>query len=329
MKSLMLWCLTALLMAPGPVIAQKIEFVDLMRFQNEPETNHLQDTCLVYEWEATLANDPGHSSTGGAPSAWTIEYASFRDACQRRLNLGYKYGIIDIESLPHGSEFKRVEYVREAQAATGPAMKWAWYNPNTADARFVDGNKSYFQSVRAGHPWGHQAVIRASDFVFVSMYFSAADYDAGNADHWWSLNKPRLQIIRLTAGRKKVWVNLSPHPFDMGRDPATGRWYHVPGSPVRQAVELLRSQGVQRISMWSSDGANPEEFNPDWPWAIEYQEILNDYSTVRFPQPHPLPLPAMVNLDTGAILETRDEMFFNPGSPDIQPRIFEAPENRD
>jgi|GEM_PF-3740939 len=239
----------------GPII------FDAMTFRGKPNLGLSQELTFIYEWEATLRDEGQRLAAAGsnkAPSARTIEPDSFKRTVQS--HAGFKYIVIDIESLHPNEDPIAIRYVELAKAAA-PNSKVTWWN---LGPRYVvkPRHRPFDQKKWQAEFDKRKALVEASDFCILGSYFRSDD----TVETWQARQVPRIAEARRLYGAKPIFVTLAPHYFDKGRP-----WPFVSGKLLGEAMDIIAEQQVDGIVLWSYEGARkiqPWNEHHDWVRAV-------------------------------------------------------------
>lgn len=235
---------------------------DAMTFIGKPDLGLSQQMKFIYEWESTLRDEGERLALAGSsetPSARTIEPYFFGRAIQ--LRGGFKYVVIDIESLDSSEDATAISYVELAKRAASSSNVAMWnVGPrNVTKSRFRKFNHKQWQLEFETR----KALVDTNDFSILGFYFKSDD----SIDTWKSRHIPRISEARRLCGDKPLFVTIAPHYFDRGKP-----WPFVAGNLFGEALDALSDQNVDGIVLWSFEGTGQlQTWDRDWAWVSELQ----------------------------------------------------------
>lgn len=278
MHKSLFFALTAVLglLSPSEPSAQDREapvIFDVMTFENKPDLGLSHDLTFLYAWEATLHDEEMAIAKTGIkkePSAQTIERDALIAAIQRRKDS--KYVVIDIESLSPAEDDIAQEYLRIAKSAVN-GTRIAWWNtgPSYIPSPFTF-NKQKWQT-----NWSKRLELEeTNDFAIFGSYFLKAN---DTVESWAARELPRIAEFRRRFPTKILFVTLAPHPFLEG-DP----WQYVKGDVFGKTLDLVASQPVDGIVLWSFEGVGRiQKWDENHEWVQELRKRIGANARYKAP----------------------------------------------
>lgn len=236
----------------GPII------FDAMKFRWKPDLGLSQQLSFTYESEAALRDEGEGLALVGSnkkPLARTVEPHYFNSAAQ--LCAGFKYIVMDIESLHPNEDPIAIHYVELGKAAA-PNSKVAKWN---ADPRYVAKPRlrPFDQKPWQAEFGKRKALVEANDFCILGSYFKPED----TIEAWQARHVPRIAEARRLYGAKPILVTLAPHSLDKGRP-----WPFVGGKLLGEAMDGLVDQQIDGIVLLSFEGTGQlQSWVKNWDWV--------------------------------------------------------------